>query len=181
MRDDLQSAAKRLGQSLQESKKLFNQLSAQSRAASANSSSTLFGMIGGFAGMGAAYALPFYTGATFFGLAPILAGAGVVAGILAFRGTGRFKLERRLEAHKRALESVREEIRLLPKNAPQAVKDEAWETYRRLLSASPLPLERSALPPPQQILQLPHAPPIELGHGSPIDSKNHRHPEQGSW
>lgn len=181
MRDDLKSAAKRLGQSLQESKKLFNQLSAQSRAASTNSSSTLFGMIGGFVGMGAAYALPFYTTATFLGLAPILAGAGVVAGVLVFRGTGRFKLERRLEAQKRALESVREEIRLLPKNAPQAVRDEAWETYRRLLSASPLPLERSALPPPQQVPQLPHTSSIELGQGTSVDSKDHRHPEHGSW
>jgi len=130
MQPDLASASKRIKQGLEESKKLFSQLGAQSRAASASSSSTLFGMLGGFTGSGIADAASFYSASTFVGLAPILAGAGIVIGVLAFRGTGRVKLESKLEAHKRALESVREELRLLPRNAPQVVRDAAWETYR---------------------------------------------------
>lgn len=161
MQSDLLTASKRIKQAQQESKKLFNQLSDQSRTASASGSSTLFGMLGGFTGTGIAYAASFYTAATFVGLAPILAGAGIVIGVLAFRGKGRIKLESHIEVYKRALESIREEIRLLPKNAPEAVKAEAWETYRRLLSISPLIAEHEALPSPQQPAHpanaLPHA------------------------
>ncbi|WP_139236730.1 hypothetical protein [Rugamonas rubra] len=135
---DPATASKRLGQTLQESKKLFNHLSAQSRAASASNSSTLFGMLGGFVGAGAAYTIPFYTTATFLGLAPILTGLGIVLGVIAFRGPSRFKLESKLEMHQRSIEVVLEEIRRLPKNAPQDVRDEAWNTYKHLLSISPV-------------------------------------------
>jgi len=152
---DLSAESKRLTAGLQGSKKLFNQLKAQSRAASVSSSSTLFGMLGGFTGTGIAYYFSLYTSATFITFAPILAGAGIVVGVLTFRGANRLKTDSKLEAHKHALESIRDEIRLLPKNAPQAVKDEAWEAYRQLLSTSPLVVRRSALPAPQQAALLP--------------------------
>jgi hypothetical protein len=146
------SGAKRIKQCLEESRKLFNQLSTQSKAASASSTSTLFGMLGGFSGGGIAYAISIYTQSALTGLGPILAGAGIVVGVLIYRGSARIKLESRLEMHKQALAAVREEIRLLPKNAPQSVRDEAWETYRGLLSASPTAGYRIPLPvrPPQQ-------------------------------
>lgn len=154
------AAAERLSQALGDSRRLFNQLTAQAKAASANTSSTLFGMLGGFVGTGAAYAISFYTMAAFGVLAPIMAGAGIVLGVLTYRGSERFKFESRLEMHQKAIEVIRTEIKSLPRNAPQAVRDELWNTYTRLVSSPPTYRSKATgltrddtqlkLPPPQK-------------------------------
>jgi hypothetical protein len=133
----VRDGADRLGQVMAESRRLFNHLNAQAKAASNNTSSTLFGTLGGFLGTGIAYAVTLYSNAPLGMLAPILAGCGIVIGILAFRGTFRFKFESRLEMHQRALEAVRTEIKLLPRNAPEMVRDELWGTYAKLVSSTP--------------------------------------------
>lgn len=154
------SAAKRLSETLQQSKKLFSQLSDQSRKAAESGTSTLCGMLGGFLGTGLAYAAPFYTSATFLGLAPICAGLGIVIGVLAFRGPARFRLEAKIEMHQRALDALLEQIRRLPRNTPEYVRVRAWENYTRMLSMSPAFQGYGSLP-------LPPAPSSQIAHRDP--------------
>lgn len=147
MPDSLMDA--RIKSCLDASKRLFSQLAAQSKAASASSSSTLFGMLGGLVGGGIAYGISTYTGLPLIIVSPVLAGVGIVIGVLAYRGRDRLRFESKLELHKQAVAAIREEISLLPENAPQSVKDEAWNTYSRLLSVSPATGDSIAIPQQQ--------------------------------
>lgn len=97
--------------------------------------------------------------ATYIGLPLIIASpvstcVGIVIGVLAYRGRDRLRFESKLELHKQALAAIREEISLLPANAPQSVKDEAWNTYSRLLSVSPATADSIAIPHQQSNVSL---------------------------
>jgi hypothetical protein len=150
-------SSERLNHSLGESKRIFNQLAAQASAVSGSTSSTLFGMLGGFVGIGMAYGVALYTSASLALLSPIMGGAGVVVGVLLYRGRDRCKFESRLEMYQRSLEIIRTEIRLLPKNAPETTRDALWHSYTRLISSPPISSERILAASAASGTQLPSA------------------------
>lgn len=132
-----QSDLKALVGTSRESSRLFGELNRAAAKASAQSSSTLIGVVGGLIGMATAYVLSFVTpGSSVEVLAAIFTGLGIVGGVLIYRGGTRLNFEKRLEENRIAAEEIMSRIKALPRNTPPAVRDELWATYQMLNSIS---------------------------------------------
>lgn len=140
--------AKHLSEVLNLSGRLFNQIMAQAKAATNSRTSTLFGMAGGLLGCAVAYTLSFFMPGSINGLAMILAGIGVVGGVLVFRGSRGVKEDWLLEQRRRRQEAMLDEIRRLPKNTPSHVVLAAWDMFGREFGYGARDRDQDGTPPP---------------------------------
>lgn len=132
----LASAARSLSATMRESARTLSELTRAAAKASKESSSTLYGAFGGCVGMGFAYAATITTPVVSMSVVgPLGTAAGILVGVLFFRGHARFDLERRFEANRMAADEVLARIRALPRKAPASVREALWDTYRRLSTA----------------------------------------------
>lgn len=142
------AAFKSLVTTTREGSRALSELIRASAKASAQSTSTLMGVVGGFIGMAFAYGLTFLAPIALPIVGPICSGLGIVLAILIHRGKSRMIFERKLDQNRIAADEIMARIKALPKNAPQHVRDELWNTYKTLNSmatmANTVPL---ALPP----------------------------------
>lgn len=113
---------------------LLRRLSDSSEKLGRKNSSTLFGTLGGLLGASAGTALAYATGFSLIALSTPLTGVGIVAGILIYRGPRRIRLEKRIAENRIACDEILSRIKSLPKNAPEEVRHELWNTYRQLNS-----------------------------------------------
>jgi hypothetical protein len=112
-------------------------LAAMSRSAarlSAQSTSTLYGVTGGFLGTGGAYALSLAFPVSLAAVGFILTGLGIVGGVLFYRGRRRIDIETRLDENRLASDEILRRIKLLPRDTPPHVREEMWLTYQALNS-----------------------------------------------
>jgi len=120
-----------------------------SSKASAQSTSTLMGVAGGFAGMAVAYGLSLIAPVSLAIAAPVFTGFGIVIAIIINRGDSRNDFERKLEQNRIASEEILRRINSLPRNVPQGTLDELWNTYNILNSIRSFPAQNNvAVPPP---------------------------------
>lgn len=132
-----------------ESSRTLGELNRAASKASAQSSSTLVGVVGGLVGMAAAYGLTFVAPVSLVVVGPICTSLGIVVAILLNRGRSRLDFEMNLEENRIAAEEIMGRIRALPRNAPQDVRDELWATYKTLNSMLAIVTRaHQALPPP---------------------------------
>jgi hypothetical protein len=147
-----------------ETAKLSEFLEKASDRASNRTSEALFGGFAGALGLAGAFALSLVVPAAAFYIGgPVAVTLGIPLGILAWRGPGRFRQERRIATNRMALNEILERIRLLPPKAPDSVKEKLWQQY---ISVS-TELEPQRLPPPidgqgSKQLLLTHQPQIAL-------------------
>lgn len=119
-----------------ESSRTLSELIRAASKASAQSTSTLVGVVGGLFGMAVAYGLTFVAPISLPVVGPICSGLGIVIGILLNRGTSRIEFEKKLEQNRIAEAEIMGRINALPRNAPQDVRDELWSTYKMLNSVT---------------------------------------------
>lgn len=119
---------------IQESAKVFSELTAAASKASLQTNSTLTGVAGGLFGIGIAYALATTYSLSLPTVGPIFTGLGMVGGVMISRGSARVRFERALEENRIAAAEIMARIKALPKNAPEKNRDALWETYRDLCS-----------------------------------------------
>jgi hypothetical protein len=95
----------------------------------------LFGTLGGFVGMAAAYGLAIAFSAVSLPIAiPLGLGIGVAGSLLAFRGTSSFKSDRAIEYQHRQAIHLLEQIKSLPRSAPADVKSHLWIEYKKAMT-----------------------------------------------
>lgn len=155
-----------------EGSRTLSELIRASAKASAQSTSTLMGVVGGFVGMAVAYSLTFAAPISLPIVGPICSGLGIVLAILVHRGKSRIVFERKLEQNRIAAEEIMGRIKSLPRNAPQHVRDELWDTYKALNSMTTIAKTAAlVLPPPTAPLTISgsSAPtkPIPASRGTP--------------
>lgn len=142
------ASVKSLVTTTKEGSRALGELIRASAKASAQSTSTLMGVVGGFVGMAVAYGLTFAAPISLTIVGPIFSGLGIVLAILIHRGKARMVFERKLDQNRIATDEILARIKALPRNAPQHVRDELWNTYKTLNSmatmANTVPL---VLPP----------------------------------
>jgi hypothetical protein len=163
-----------------ETTELFERLANVSERATDRSSEVLVGVAGGAISLLMTYSVSVALPVVSFGLlGPIGACVGLSVGILAWRGSRRFRIEREstetrlkieadITANRLKADEVMKRLKALPKDAPKQLRDALYLEYLALTSAlgaqthspsgdaSPPPLALS--PPNQQPLALP--PPI---------------------
>jgi len=133
VRQRLQSALGGLQAVATQTSKVLERFSATAERLSLKNSSTLFGCFGGLFGLLLAYGTNIvWPGGSFTVLSVLFSGIGIVGGVLFHRGNRRFRLERRVEENRLAVQEVLERIKSLPKNTPNEVRDELWSAYRLL-------------------------------------------------
>jgi hypothetical protein len=121
---------------VEESSRLLGELSRAASKASAQSSSTLFGVIGGFVGMAFAFGFSPFVPVSIAVLGPACTGIGITLAVLLCRGRSRLDLERSIDANRLAANEVLDRIKALPSDTPTEVRDELWATYKALNSLS---------------------------------------------
>ena len=123
---------------------------------------TLYGVVGGILGLAATYLCAQLWAISVPVVGVLLCSLGIAAGILLFRGRGRLEFDQRLEQNRVAADEVLRRIKNLPRNTPQIVSAQMWETYARLNTASQFALVTST-EPQQKALPLPSAEIARLG------------------
>jgi hypothetical protein len=121
---------------IEESSRFLGELSRAASKASAQSSSTLFGVIGGFVGMAIAFGISPFVPVSIVVLGPACTGIGITLAVLLSRGRSRLDLERSIDANRLAANEVLDRIKALPSDTPTEVRDELWATYKALNSLS---------------------------------------------
>jgi hypothetical protein len=118
----------------EESSRFLEELSKAASKASAQSSSTLLGVIGGFVGMAIAFGISPFVPVSIVVLGPACTGIGIAMAVLLVRGRSRLDLERSIDANRLAASEVLGRINALPTDTPTDVRDELWATYKALNS-----------------------------------------------
>lgn len=132
-----------------ESSRTLSELIRTASKASAQSSSTLVGVVGGLIGTAGAYGLTFAAPVSLAVLGPVFTGLGIVVAILLSRGRSRLEFEKKLEENRIAADEIMSRIKALPRNTPQDVRDELWATYKTLNSMAAIASKvQQTLPPP---------------------------------
>lgn len=132
-----------------ESSRTLAELTRAASKASAQSSSTLVGVVGGLVGMAAAYGLTTVAPASLAVVGPMFSAFGIVFAILINRGRSRLEFERKLEENRFAADEIMGRIKALPRNTPQDVRDELWATYKTLNTMTAIAIGgQQALPLP---------------------------------
>lgn len=134
MQNDVDRALNILKKASKHSSELLQRLSNTSEKLGRKNSSTLFGTFGGLLGAGVGTALSYATGISLLALSTSLTGLGIVAAILIYRGPRRIILEKEIAENRIACDEILSRIKNLPRNAPEEVKQELWNTYRQLNS-----------------------------------------------
>jgi hypothetical protein len=136
---------------------------------SERTSEGLFGTLGGVLGSIAAYGLTLTVPAVSFAIAaPLGGGLGIILGLLAIRGTGRLRIERRIHEQSLLAGAILDQIKSLPRNTPPAIRQKLWDDFERTSGALSDRGEIKALPPPQDpqpLLLPPPEPPARLSSG----------------
>ncbi|MDR6861326.1 hypothetical protein [Variovorax guangxiensis] len=131
---------------------MLDTLVALGKKATDQSTSTLCGMAGGATGLGVAYGLSLaVAGVSFVAWGPILTVVGVGVAVVAYRGTSRFGLERRLDEqailikhNEQMANETLEEIKKLEKmkksgiDVPSGALKENWAKYTHFSSLAAL-------------------------------------------
>lgn len=143
-----------------ETSRFLDTLARTSDRLAERTSEGLFGTLGGVLGSIAAYGLTLAVPAASFAIAaPLGGGLGIVVGLLAVRGTGRLRLERRIQEQSLLSGAILEQIKSLPKNAPPAITQKLWEDYERTIGTLGTTRNIKALPAPTEAKPLLLAPP----------------------
>jgi hypothetical protein len=130
----IQTALKEMKAATQDASRVLSAMTRSASRLSAQNTSTLYGVIGGFFGIGIAYALSLAFPVSLSVGAIILMGFGIVGGVLFYRGLPRVGLDTRLDENRFAAEEMLRRIKQLPRHVPQHVRDEMWMTYKMLNS-----------------------------------------------
>lgn len=130
----LTAAVKEMSIATQQAKCALATMSRSAARLSNQSTSTLYGVTGGFLGTGVAYALSLAFPVSLAAIGLILTGLGIVGGVLFYRGRRRIDVEARLDENRLAADEMLRRIKQLPRDAPPHVREEMWLTYQSLNS-----------------------------------------------
>jgi hypothetical protein len=125
-------AIRELDQVAKQTEDFLSRLASASEKLSKKDSSALFGTAGGLLGVLVGLAISPFIGISFLALSTPLTGLGVLGGILAHRGRRRVRLEKRIAENSLAANEILDRIKNLPRNAPEEVRADLWQTYRLL-------------------------------------------------
>lgn len=112
---------------------------------SRQNTSTLFGIVGGFLGLGAAYVLSLTFPVSLPAVGLILTGLGINGGVLGYRLSRGVDIEDGLERNRVVCDEILDRIKRLPPGTPKDVRDQLWLTYKTL---NAVPQIITALPSP---------------------------------
>ena len=112
---------------------------------SRQNTSTLFGIVGGFLGLGAAYVLALTFPVSLPAVGLILTGLGISSGVLGYRLSRGVEIEDGLERNRIVCDEILDRIKRLPPGTPKDVRDQLWLTYKTL---NAVPQIIAALPSP---------------------------------
>jgi hypothetical protein len=123
-----------LGAATRQATRVLDTLSTSATILSNQSTSTLFGVLGGLLGIGAAYGLSIALPISLAAAGVILTALGLVGGVLSSRGRNRQNVEIRLDENRMAADEILRRIKQLPKSTPEHVRNGMWDTYLILSS-----------------------------------------------
>jgi len=141
--------------------RVINTVVSGSKSVSAQNSTVVAGVFGGFSGLSSAYLVTaFVAPLSFTILGPLLTGLGIAAGVLAFRRSATMGAETEaaqrqiaVDENEHIAKTILVRLQKLPRSAPPQIREELWNDYRMVsrelarLAASPAQKMRS--PDPQ--------------------------------
>ena len=123
----------------------LDDITGQSAKVTRQNTSTLFGIVGGFLGLGAAYGLALTFPVSLPAVGILLTGLGISAGVLGYRLSHGVEIEDGLERNRIVCDEILDRIKRLPPGTPKDVRDQLWLTYKTL---NAVPQIIAALPAP---------------------------------
>lgn len=129
-----------------QTKILLESLSGSSEKLSTKNTSTLFGLLGGLIGTVFGILLDLKLGASIpiahFVIYSVLTALGTTLGTICYRGIRRMRLEKCMEENKLVYDEFLNKIKMLPKNAPDNVRNELWTSLINLQRSQEVQIEK---------------------------------------